>query len=169
MEGFNKKEEPEFKIDPEFERSKKNQERENRQDVYEGLAKKFSELIAENPIVVYTQHDGFDPEDNGTSFSKVKDVRTDESGTGGSISVNFSYDDYVVVDKSGARGSYAFDKNSPYYKITKESLSNIMRMMDEMIGRSGYSDQEKAMMSKSVFDSLRNKIVSPEDLAKIEK
>ena len=156
-------------IDPDFERAKANQENKNKNKIYEGLASKFSELIKENPIIVYTQHDGFGSEQNNRFFDKVQEVRTDESGTGGSISVNFSYDDYIVVDKKGARGSYHFDKNFTHYKITKESLSNIMRMMNEMIRRSGYSDQEKAMMSQYVFDNFKGKIIKLEDLEKNEK
>lgn len=168
-EGLNKKEKPEFEKDPEFERAKDNQERENKNKIYEGLASKFSELIAENPIVIYTQHGDGSPRKDIGPFNKVKDVRTDESGTGGGASINFDGSEWVSVGKNGVSCSHYFDKKTEYYKITKESLSNIMRMMDELIGRSGYSDQEKAMMSKYVFDNFRNKIIKPEDLEKVEK
>ena len=160
MEGKNKP------VDLQFEREKKDLEWKNKQDVHEGLASKFSELIAENPIVIYTQHNGFKPEKMGIFFDKIKEIRTDESGTGGSISVAFNYDDWIAVRTSGFSSSNYFDKTSDYYKITKESLSNIMRMMNELIERSGYTEQEKDAMSKSVFENFRNKIVKQEDIGK---
>lgn len=164
MEGI--KTDQDFKKDPEFEREKKNQEWKNKNEVYKNLALKFSDLIKENPIVVYTQHgEGYNA--NATSsFDTVKNVETDETGTGGCCSIDFG-EDWISVGKNGARCSHYFDKKTEYYKITKESLSNIMRMMDEMINRSGYSDQEKAMMSRDVFDNFRNKIIKQEDLEKI--
>lgn len=165
LEGFKNKE---VKVDENFEKEKDNKQWENRQDVYKGLALKFSELIKENPIVVYTQDDNFAPTKN-IGFDNVEDVRTDESGTGGSSTINFNSRDWVSVGKNGFSSSSYFDKKNKYYKITEESLSNIMRMMKELINRSGYSDQDKAKMFQDLSDNFKDKIIKEEDLILGEK
>jgi len=158
MEGINKN------IDPEFEKQKERAEWENKQESHKYLASKFSEVLNQNPIVVYTQHRDSNPEDSGRKFDKVEEVRTDESGTGGSVSVIFDYNNWVAVDKKECKASSFFDKNNDYYKITEESFHNILDMMDELIKISGYTEIEKGKMFQSVVDSLKNKIVKKEDL-----
>lgn len=159
MEGLNKN------IDPDFERQKKDIEWKNKSEIKEHLASKFSELIAENPIVVYYSQVN---EDTGTeniraSFNKVKEVRIDESGTGGSMQLIFNYDDWVAVGKEGCRGSNYFDKSSNYYKISKDSADNIISMMNELIKRSGYNEQEKTKMLEDVVNNFKNKITNVEE------
>lgn len=154
-------------IDPEFERTKKNQELKNKNEVYKDLVSKFSDLIAENPILIYTQHGDFAPRQDISPIDRVHNVVTDESGTGGATSIGFNDgSEWISVGTKGINCSHYFDKKTEYYKITKESLSNIMRMMDEMIYRSGYSDQEKAMMSRYIVDNFKDKIIKPEYLEK---
>lgn len=156
-------------VDPKFEEAKKTQQHENKMTIHKELAIKFSELIKEEPIVIYTQHDGFKPEKNEIYFNNVNEIRNDETGTGGSIEVLFSYDDWVAVGTNGCRGSSYFDKNNDYYKITQESADSVIRMMNELIERSGYSSIEKTKMSQDVFNNFKNKIVKQEDLEKVEK
>ena len=124
----------------------------------DGLAQKFSEKLKEHPINIYIKHDNLPVENNRktrTIFGNIESVRTDESGTGGSVSINFSYNNWISVRKDKFDGSDFFNPRSAYYKINEESFQNILTMMKELINRSGYSEVEKDNMFNLVVDGLK--------------
>jgi len=163
-EGLNKNKEAE---DAKFESDKKRVERDNKQENTKYLATKFSEVLAQNPIVVYTNHEGSKRKDVSKKCDKVQEVRTDESGTGG-VSVYFDSSDWVSVGENGFSASNFFDKKTGYYKITEESYQNILTMMNELIKASGYTEVEKQKMFQMVVDNFKGKILKPEDIEGIK-
>ena len=163
------KEELNKKLGEEFEQQKKDVEWNNKQENAKYLASKFSEILAKNPIIVYVKHGNFKTEDNGIKFDKVKETRTDESGTGGYIEVIFNDRDSIAVNKDKFSGSNFFEKQSDYYKITKESYQSILTMMDRLIKISGYTEVEKEKMFQMVVDNFKNKIIKDKDLKQIKE
>lgn len=142
-------------------REKKNAEYKNYENKMAHLTEKFSELLKDNPIVTYVQHEGFGPE-NKKEITTIEKVYTDQSGSGGDSVVSFDSERYISVGKGGYQDSLT---NSSFNKITKESFYTISRMMDELIKDSGYSDAEKTKMSQMVIDNLKNHIIEENALA----
>lgn len=153
-----------LKIDSEFEKKKEKVEYDNRRENHQYLASKFSEKLAESPIVFYYQDiNSFAKIDK--VFDKVTEVRTDESGTGGSVDINFTYNDWISVNKTNFRTSDSFER----YKISEESFQNILTMMSEAIKISGYSEAEKNKMFQDVVNYFKSRIINKEDLEKIKE
>ena len=157
-EGLNKK------SNSEFEDQKKNTEWNNQEESLKYLASKFSEMLAESPIVIYEEKKGSKAEEVGKKFDKVQEVRTDKTGTGGHINIIFDYNNYIAVDKDRFDACNYFQKQSDYYKITEESYQNILTMMDKLIKISGFSEVEKEKMFQMVVENFKNKIIKDEDL-----
>ena len=175
MEGLNQNQAPSLK-------EKEDIEWKNKKENNEYLISKFSEKLAEAPIVVYLQHGEGAPQKKDTrTFNKVERVFTNQFGTGAGVSVQFDKDNWIGVSIGTVEGkiedkvngrvdtSYPFDKNNGFYKITEETFQNILSIMSELIERSSCPDTEKQKMFQLVIDNFRNKIIKDEDVEKIEK
>ncbi len=158
-EGLNN----EFKITPE----QKNIEWKNHIDMLNHFKEEFSKILKENPIQIFTKNADY-PAEKLRGIDNIKNVNIDESGTGGIVSVNFSYDDYISVTTKGFSGSSPFNKKYDFYKINEVSFQNILTMMDELIKRSGYSEQEKSKMFQFVVDGLKDKVIKDEEIKKVK-
>lgn len=163
MEGLNQNQAPSLK-------EKEDIEGKNKKENNEYLISKFSEKLAEAPIVVYLQHGESEPQKKDTrTFNKVEKVFTNQFGTGAGVSVQFDKDNWIGVNIGTVDTSYPFDKNNGFYKITEETFQNILSIMSELIERSSCHDTEKQKMFELVVDNFRNKIIKDEDVEKIEK
>jgi len=173
LKGQNNRSDEKEKIETNF-KEQKSFEDKNKEKNLEDLKNKFNEILKENPIVFYSKKfKNEKPMKTGTSFNLIKDVRTDESGTGGNIGFTASYadkerkegyyDSYFFVDKNKANGHYEFNSKDES-RITKESFQNIVTIMNDLIKISGYSEKDKNQMFLYVIDNFKDKILKDEDL-----
>ncbi len=143
-----------------FEEDKKHIEAKNRKEMLGFLTSKFSEKLSENPVIIYTQHENEKPGESFRNLNTVKSVRSDESGTGGDVGMEFNDGhQYLLVGKNGVSTDSTLHPNADYYKITKDSYHTLLTAMNELIEISGYSEKEKAKMFQDVIDNFKNKIV----------
>lgn len=140
---------------PLTERDKVSTERKNYETKMAHLTEKFSELLKDNPIVTYIQHEGFGAE-RKHEIESIEKVYNDQAGSGGESVISFNREDYISVGKNGCKSSLT---DNSFNKISKESFYTISRMMDELIKDSGYTEAEKAKMSQMVIDNLKNHII----------
>ena len=145
------------KVDLNFEKEKEDIKWKNQQEKTKYLMSKFSEVLAQNPIEIYTKY-GDRIEKVGIIFDKIERVTTDESGTGGNIEVIFNNNNYIAVSKRGFGSSSLFGKEGQH-KIKKEAFQNILTMMSELIKASGYSETEKSKMLQDVVDNFKDNII----------
>jgi hypothetical protein len=157
------------KPDAQFEQDKRYVEDSNYREKINHFVSKFSEKLSENPIKEYVQHksDEF-PKEQG-SLNKVTSIRFDESGTGGSMGIEFGSYNYINVDTSGTRGGGVFEKNADYYKVSQNSFHDIVSMMDQLIKSSGYTDMEKTKMLDYVIKHFEHKVITEDALANAVK
>ena len=149
---------------PITENKKRDVEFSNNREKMKDLISKFNERLSETPIAIYVQHDKKYKPENPKTYSAITNAYTDPSGTGGSVGFEFENREYLSVTKNEVRTSSFFDSRAEYYKITEESFQNILRMMDELIRSSGYSDVDKSKMFQYVIDNFKEKIINEENL-----
>ncbi|MEA3399267.1 MAG: hypothetical protein U9R00_02000 [Patescibacteria group bacterium] len=134
-----------------FEKQKKQHEEDHEQKEDKRFLDEINEIFKKNPIKFY--------EDSGVESNKkidnVKSISSDKSGTGGKIGIEFTYDDYVSVNKKSFNSGGVF--NYSRMKIDDESFHNILTAMDKLIKKSGYSEVEKEKMFNMVVDKLDQK------------
>ena len=151
---------------PITENTKRDIEFSNNKEKMKDLISKFNERLSKNPIAIYVQHDKKYKAENPRTYNAITNTYTDISGTGGSVGFDFDDREYISVTKNEIRPSSFFDSRAEYYKITEDSFQNILRMMDELIRASGYSDVDKSKMFQYVIDNFKEKIIKEEDIVK---
>jgi len=128
----------------------------NHKGVVEELQSEFNERLSEKSIKIYTQHSENDEPRLSRELRLVKSVSVDETGTGGSVGLNFENDYISVRPQDGLSASGLFKQD--FYKLTSDSYHTILDMMNDLIKQSGYSDSEKDKMFNFVVNGLKNMI-----------